>query len=335
MIESLNGLVEVIETLYPDIASRPKPFKILAVVPRLQAGEEPKEIAKEIRTTPRKLNDVLVADDPVQAVLKSTLKAGREDKSLEKAKGALGSMLVGTLAERAFEKMYREEVGTDELRLEDEREGRTDTDYRVLNGHSRPVFRLNIKFHGGTFRQARELAGIEPDDCFALATYKIKQALDKQDREHLPYLFVVVGVKGLRNIDAGAIFPEDFIHLRSLLYRADMPGKRDVEDRMVEYVVDNDQPQEVRSAVREFYKLIEGAGWRVISARKADKLLREKLFDRVFAVRIRAFTSAYRNAEVDMHFSICQDLTPLMEFLDVLRDHGLQGMTSRLERGTL
>jgi hypothetical protein len=34
-------------------------------------------------------------------------------------------------------------MGTDELILEDARDARNETDYRVLNGQRRPVFRIN------------------------------------------------------------------------------------------------------------------------------------------------------------------------------------------------
>ena len=106
-------------------------------------------------------------------------------------------MLLGTLAGRCFEKSYRNIVQTDELRLEDDRLSRTGTDYRVFNVHSQPVFRINIKFHGTQFRKAVELVNLSPDDCFALATYKIHSATKKQEQEFLPYLFVVVNVPGL------------------------------------------------------------------------------------------------------------------------------------------
>ena len=49
----------------------------------------------------------------------------------------------------------------------------THTDYRVLNGGGRQVFRLNIKFHGTLFGKAPELVGLDSEDCFPLATYKI------------------------------------------------------------------------------------------------------------------------------------------------------------------
>jgi hypothetical protein len=53
----------------------------------------------------------------------------------------------------------------------------------------------------------------------------------------------------------------------------------------------------------------------------------------VFAVRVRAFARNYRNAELDMHFSLEQDLTRLEDFLELLKTHGLHGLTARLERG--
>jgi len=42
----------------------------------------------------------------------------------------------------------------------------------------------------------------------------------------------------------------------------------------------------------------------------------------------------YRGAELDMHFSINEDLHPLEELLTVLRDGGMPALISRLERGT-
>ena len=55
----------------------------------------------------------------------------------------------------------------------------------------------------------------------------------------------------------------------------------------------------------------------------------------IHAVRVRGFASNYRRAEVDMHFSISDDLVSLAEMLEILRDHGLQGLTARIERGEL
>jgi len=252
---------------------------------------------------------------------------------MAKARAILGQLLLGVIAERAFEEIYKSRMGTSELRLEDARESRNETDYRVVNGLARPVFRINIKFHGTRFRNASLLVGLDPSDCFALATYKVYQALQKQEKEVLPYIFAVVGVAGLTGALVGQAIPDDLVHLNSLILGSKISGKRDVEDRIVLYLLDRPQQESVWASIAEFSRQIKGADWRVISARKADLLLRERLFERVFAVRVRAFARNYRNAELDMHFSLKEDLTPLEEFLEILKSHGLHGLTARLERG--
>ena len=88
----------------------------------------------------------------------------------------VAQLLLGALTEERFER-EEQELTAGRLGVEDHRLGRTDTDYRVLNGGGNPIFRINIKFHGTAFQQARVYVGLDPDDCFALATYKIHQAL--------------------------------------------------------------------------------------------------------------------------------------------------------------
>ena len=72
-----------------------------------------------------------------------------------------------------------------------------------------------------------------------------------------------------------------------------------------------------------------------MSARRADNLLKEKLYERVYALRVRAFAQNYRGAEVDMHFSLANDLTPLPQFFATLKKDGQTKVASQLERGSL
>jgi len=58
-------------------------------------------------------------------------------------------------------------------------------------------------------------------------------------------------------------------------------------------------------------------------------------FPRTFAVRVKSFARSYGGAELNMHFSISQDMTPLQRFLDIVKDKGLHGITAELERGTV
>jgi len=50
---------------------------------------------------------------------------------------------------------------------------------------------------------------------------------------------------------------------------------------------------------------------------------------------VRGFAQQFRGAELDMHLSIAQDMTPLREFFATLRRDGTTRTASLLERGTL
>ena len=52
-------------------------------------------------------------------------------------------------------------------------------------------------------------------------------------------------------------------------------------------------------------------------------------------MRVRAFARNYRNAELDMHFSVKEDLTPLASFLESARARGLHGLAVDWERGEM
>jgi hypothetical protein len=334
VLRSLEDLLAVVARLYPE--TPPQPFLLLSGVRRVRGGEDPGRVARSVHSTRRRLESLRGAHDPVGEVFHSSLREAGLPEAMRRPREMLGQLLLGELAERAFAKIYKETMGTDDLFLEDDRSSRNETDYRVLNGQKRPVFRINIKFHGTLFRNAQELVRLAPEDCFALATYKIYQGLQKHESERLPYVFVIVRVPGLTGAAAGAAIPDDLANLVSLVHAASgVPGKRAIEENVVTYLLDHDQPEPFRSELGGFRERIQAAEWYALSARRADKLLRDKLFDRVYAVRVRAFARNYRNAELDMHFSLAEDLTPLHVFLHGAKERGLHGLAVDLERGLL
>lgn len=334
MLTGADELLDLLLAVFPD-EPPPKPFNVVwarALVSN--QGVEPPIAARRAKMLPRRLASVLEAEDFLTTSLGSHLPALESDLEA-RTRQSLGQLVIGNLAERAFEEIYRESIGTTELELKDDRGARGETDYLVFNGQGRQVFRINIKFHGALFRRAGELVGLDPEDCFALATYKIHAALNRQDAEHLPYLFVIVGIRGLTGLSVGESIPEDLVHLAALPRSLKTGGVRQFEDRIVDLLTVRPETFGLGSAIKTYFDQIKGADWYVLSARRADRLLRENLYDRVFALRVPRFTMNYRAAEVDMHFSLTQDLTPLTDFLSILRDHGMPGLVGRLERGTL
>lgn len=307
----------------------PEGARILRAIWRLQHGDDFALVVKEAKTSSHNLRKILSHPDPVAAVL-GVSPSELSEIARAKSRQTLGNLLVGHCAELAFEAAYTSEMHTEEFQLVDQRESRSDTDYRLVNGGGRPLYRLNIKFHGSRFQKAKEMVNLDPEDCFALATYKIHNALKKQEAEQLPYIFVIVGVSGLRADGVGAQIPAELVDLTAAIHNSQLSGKRDIEDAITNRVVNLDL-----EVFRRTYDQIAAADWYLMSARRADNLLKEKLYERVYALRVRAFAQNYRGAEVDMHFSLANDLTPLPQFFATLKKDGQTKVASQLERGSL
>lgn len=307
----------------------PKPLNKLQGLDLVRRhGEELKTAARIIGSNAATLARALSAPDSVTEILGISA-ISLSDGARRKATQILGQLLLGRCAEAAFEDIYRREMHTSELELRDLRENRSDTDYRLHNGQGRPVYRINIKFHGAKFKRGHELVGLEPEDCFALATYKIYSALQKQEHDGLPYFFAVVGVRDMTGEQVGQQIPSFLVDVSSLIHEAPKATrKRDFEDSVIEYLVRTNHP-----LYEATFRRVEEADWYILSARRAYKLLKDKLFGRVYALRVRGFTKAFPSAEVDMHFSLSQDMTPLRVYLQTLRDRGPHAITTLLERG--
>ena len=322
-----NDLINALTEIFPS-GTWPRPLHVLQALSLCDSGNSLPDAAKAVGTNQATIKTASEAPDPVSAVLGLALNE-IDDRFRRRATQILGQLLLGRCAEIAFEEIYKSEMHSEEFELRDLREGRTDTDYRLHNGRGRPIYRVNIKFHGSQFRRAPEMVGLDSSDCFALATYKIHSAIEKQKQEGLPYFFAIVGVPNLTGESAGRDIPPLLVETVALIDQAPKgKSKRDIEDAAVETLVQNQNPVFQKTLER-----ILSADWYVLSARRADKLLRELLFDRVFALRMRSFARVFGRAELDMHFSLSKDLIPLKQFLATLREGGPQRITTLMERG--
>jgi hypothetical protein len=327
--EAISGIFDFLRLSLRDKEKWPRPLHLIQGALMVQSGQTVAGAALAVGATPSKLNEVLEADDIVNAVLK-TRQSELDAEAIAKLRRNVAQLVLGRAAEIAFEEIVRAGIDPAEFELKDVREGRTNTDYRLLNGNKRPLYRFNVKFFGSVFRRGAEMVGLDPNDCFPLATYKIHAALQEQEREHLPYVFAVVGVPDLNAPAVATAIPDSEILPLSLLFASSVvKRKRDFQDWLVARIV------EVRSpAFSTAFGRIRAAPWFILSARRADALLHQYLYARVYALRIPRFTRQFGGAEVDMHFSLSKDLVPLDEFLRVLRTDGQGKVTTMLERGT-
>ncbi len=244
-----------------------------------------------------------------------------DESRFEKARTGIAQMLLGELAEQRFEQVAEKLVGEQGYRIEDQRIGRTDTDYRLLAPDGRPLFRLNIKFHGTLFAQAREYVSLEPSDCFALATYKISAALKKQDEERLPYLFLIVSVPDFPSEAIKKAVEDDWVWLASIRGRS-------TEEAVVRRLAKESWVEPLRNRLTQ-------AEFRVLSARRASNLMLGHLFERVHALRLRGFNRTFRGAEINMHLSMSTEMIGYEDLLRLLVERGPTEVSVRLDRGEI
>ena len=111
--------------------------------------------------------------------------------------------------------------------------------------------------------------------------------------------------------------------------------KRKIEDAIVQAITSRSADfglvETLNGFLDQIRKMPSGVYY---SARRAHQLLREKLFQRAYALRVPRFAMNYRGAELDMHFSISTDLHQLEDMVRILREDGLHGLSVYLERGT-
>ena len=220
--------------------------------------------AKAVGTTRARLQGALDAEDVVEHVI-GVKEADASAADVNKLRRNVGQLVLGRAAELAFEDICLAAIDPTEFSLKDLREGRTNADYRLLNGNGPPLYRFNVKYFGSVFRRGAEMVGLDPSDCFPLAAYKIHAALQEQTREHLPYVFAIVGVPRL-NADAVsvAIPITDTKPIATLFASKRVRRKRDFEDWFVDRIVSEKSP-----AFEDAYNQIRAAEWYVLSARRA------------------------------------------------------------------
>jgi hypothetical protein len=142
--------------------------------------------------------------------------------------------------------------------------------------------------------------------------------------ERLPYVFLVLSVPELNAGEVAKLIPDDYVWTLAVL-----EGRRAVEEAIAERL----RAPDYRQRFRPFFSRMPEGQFRIVSAQKAYNLLREKLFERVHALSLKGFTRRFRNAEVDMHFSLTEELTPVRTFLELLIRESPQKFAVRLYIG--
>ena len=158
---------------------------------------------------------------------------------------------------------------------------------------------LNVKSATTRFEKARQLVGLEPDDCVPVPAYKAHGAL-----ESLPNLIYAFAVDYtlLGKLD-GALsnsFTADEMIVWNLLQRFAGALVTDAEDKFV------------YSMVKKYWNAFDDLGgpgeFHVISARKSIRILHTKP-ERTPGIGLKAWGTG-ASAEVNVHISLRSEVTP-------------------------
>lgn len=317
--EDLARYIRLMTDLLGDTAP-PKELRRARALRRLDADESVDVVAAESGIGRRHLLTWHQALE-IEGLANWLGKKQPDDVRLKRARSGIAQMLLGQLAEEHFEALSTDVLGAQGFRVEDQRVGRTDTDYRLLDPEARAICRLNIKFHGTLFKQAVEYVALEPHDCFALATYKIHGALQRQQEERLPFVFLIISVPDFPRDLVEQSVSDDWAWLASLTGRV-------VEESIAMQLTKEPWASTVRKRIQE-------SEFRVISARRAYGLLRDLLFERVHALRLRGFNQLFRGAEINMHLSLSREMIGYADFLQMLASRGALDTAVRLDRGEI
>jgi hypothetical protein len=206
------------------------------------------------------------------------------------------------------------------LSCEDEREtGHSLMDFTLQNGtESLPI---NVKTASTPFQKARDLVGLEPDDCIPIPVYKASGAL-----EALPNLLYVVSVDFTLVATLDRLLPELFSPderiVWDVLNKHEGARLRTAEDAFVFSMV--------RRHWDRIRETIVNNPFHAVSARKSIRVLQTKP-KRTPGIGLRAWGTG-ANAEVNVHLSIREDTTPWRDVATRIEERSLSDVIAAINR---
>ncbi len=247
------------------------------------------------------------------------------------------NLLVAQLGEEIFEPLMGGPVRSMGYRVVDRRAEHAEQDFDIQDAAGRPALSVNVKVHSSQFRNAPQVVGLAADDCFALALYKILSAFKQSRETGVPFLFLVSIRWGIVE-EVMRRVPEEVGELVELVFRARAQGRRRAEDHLVQHAVG--RLREIGTWGELIEILTREGDHRVLSAKKALDLFMDRFDPRCPALSIREFGRAFGGqrgvaAEVNMHFSISDEMEALGRLLSNLEREGLDWFRRLVEAGMI
>jgi len=247
------------------------------------------------------------------------------------------NLLVARLAEDLFAELISRRLKPLGISAVDRREEYTETDYAIVDYSNKDLLLINVKVHSSKFEQAKRFVGLDPDDTFPLAVYKILMGFKYERQTSLPFVFIVSLRWGLVDEVMRLLSPQDS-QLIDLIFQTRTPGRRKAEDRLVSSIVEK---LRISSNWSKLLRMLEDEGThRVISAKKALDLFLDKFEERCPGLSLRQFAAKFAGrrgtpAEINMHLSISNEMTSLDRFLNLLQTESMEDISRAIRDGNI
>lgn len=237
------------------------------------------------------------------------------------AENPITKMFPAAITEQRFLEQVdalRAERGT--VDYEDDREsGHTLVDFTLTEGDLR--LPINVKNAGTRFESAKQLVGLEPDDCIPIPVYKAYDAIEKEP--NLLYAVAVdYGLVDSINAHLIPLFDKNEAIAWRLLNDYSGTRIRDAEDEFVYGITTRHW-----GSIREGFADPE---FRLISARKSIRIL-QKQPKRTPGIGLRAWGTG-ASAEVNVHISIVKETKPWREVFDRIAQNSLGDIIEAINR---
>lgn len=234
-----------------------------------------------------------------------------EESRLRRASAGFQNLVVGTLAERLFERTLRPLIA-DGFTVIDYHEKGENRDYAVRKDDVE--LPINVKVASTLFRNAQKVVGIAPEDCIPISAYKAIGA-----SERVPDLVYVdlVDFSLRAKVDT---FMEELAGAASLLWELlswfGGKGARGAQDQYVRRLFD--VHGEVLLALGP-----EQEHFRAISAQRVLAIMRANP-RRVPGLGVPAAGTGGFNAEVNVHVSVEKETIAWADVVATVREDGIE-----------
>ncbi|MEQ1715906.1 MAG: hypothetical protein ABL907_07970 [Hyphomicrobium sp.] len=285
----------------------------------LRAGANESDVARLVY---EHSNRTLTDSRSVVAAMRSDGFLGRltPRKRIGSAENPVTKLFPATVTEQRFLELLEAGQEAGRYTIHDEREMRHSlADFYLRSGDIE--LPINVKTASTQFARAKDLVGLDPEDCIPIPVYKASAAVEKQ-----PSLLYLVSVDWKLVATIDQILPSILSRQEAIAWQIlnqhEGSGLKKAEDDLVF--------KTVRKNWERFKTVLASNPFHAVSARRSLRIM-HTIPKRTPGIGLRAWGTG-ASAEVNVHLSLSADTTPWAKVADRIAAKGLGDVVDGINR---